>query len=313
MLLPSPLEKLDLKIQEFTDVPAGVEFYIKRDDLIDPQISGNKWRKLEQNILEARRQGLHTILTFGGAYSNHLAATARAGHLLGFHTIGVVRGEETLPLNPTLSLAAANGMKLHYISRERYREKNSEELLRQLQQTFGRFYLIPEGGANKFGVSGCRQIMREICATGLNFDAVFLAAGTGTTAAGMALQAPVDTSIVAVPVLKNGGFLKTEIYKAMVAAAGTEKAGRGIKKLTLPDQFHFGGYARYNAKLVAFMKQFHEQTAVKLDPVYTAKAAYAMLHLPEIAPLRQGKVLLLHTGGLQGIAGFEQRYGVQIY
>lgn len=179
LVLPSPIEELRNELLD----SRNIRLYLKRDDLIHPELPGNKWRKLEPNLEAARDLGSHTFLTFGGAYSNHIRATAAAGHYLGFSTIGVIRGEEHLPLNPSLTFAVNRGMQLAYLDRTTYRLKDSPDLTDELRRRFGDFYLVPEGGSNELGVRGCRAIVDEIA---FDFDVICCACGTGATLAGIA-------------------------------------------------------------------------------------------------------------------------------
>lgn len=290
--LPSPVQELRDPLWE----KAGVRLLVKRDDLIHPHISGNKWRKLKYNLETARGQGLETILTYGGAYSNHLAATAEAGAQFGFQAIGVVRGEEHLPLNPTLAFASSRNMRLHYVSRSDYRQKEDEEEVGKLREQFGSFFRIPEGGGNRLGVQGCREILPEVQAP---FDRVCCACGTGTTLAGIIESLPEGAQAIGFSVLKGGSFLKEDINVLL------EKPEQWQERWRLETNYHFGGYAKRKPELLDFVEKFEEQHSLTLDLVYTAKLFYGLFDQLKQGAFQRGEtVLAIHTGGLQGNSGF---------
>ncbi|MCU7725802.1 pyridoxal-phosphate dependent enzyme [Actinoplanes sp. KI2] len=239
--LPSPLERLD------DERLAGLRVFVKRDDLIHPDFPGNKWRKLKYNLPPARS----TVLTFGGAYSSHLRATAAAGRHFGFKTVGVVRGEERLPLNPVLSAAVADGMALTYVSRSTYRLGASPGLLSDLTARYGDFHLIPEGGANDAGRRGCAELVDEIDEP---FDVICCSVGTGTTLAGIA------------------GRLKPSQRAIGYAAIKGHRPHPDVEP-----GFHFGGYAKRTAELDAFIADFRERHGITLDWVYEAKMMYGIV------------------------------------
>lgn len=265
---------------------------IKREDLIHPMISGNKFRKLKYNCIEAENQGLNTILTFGGAYSNHIAATAYAGKVHGFKTIGVIRGEELSEkwnTNPTLKLAFEHGMRFSFISRDAYRDKENPHYLKRLQEEFGDCYILPEGGSNALAIRGCEEILT---AEDADFDVISCAAGTGGTLAGIINSSLENQHILGFPALK-GDFLSEDICKF---------AQKGNWELV--EDYHFGGYAKVTAELIDFINGFKSQTHIPLDAIYTGKMVYGILDLvqKDYFPPKT-KVLAIHTGGLQGIAG----------
>ena len=295
MNLPSPIQQLHDSLFE----NKGIEVYAKRDDLIDSLISGNKWRKLKFNFEKAKAEGYKRLLTFGGAYSNHIAATARAGDELGFPTIGVIRGDELNERsNATLQKAASDGMELHFISREDYRLRGEKYFQEQLRNQFPFSYLVPEGGANFYGMLGCTEILKEI-----DFQAshMLTAAGTGTTASGL-LYGSKELKVIAVSALKNGGFLRDEIKNLLFyAGIPQENISDYLQRLSLQTDFHFGGYANQNEELIDFMNEFYKQHNIPTDAVYTGKAFYAFYQLLKANYFEAGsKVILLHTGGLQG-------------
>jgi 1-aminocyclopropane-1-carboxylate deaminase len=253
LLLPSPLVELE------DDRLYGVRVLLKRDDLIHPELPGNKWRKLKYNLVAARDQGHDTLLTFGGAYSNHLRATAAAGYYAGFRTIGVVRGEEHLPLNPSLAYAVSRGMRLIYLDRTTYRAKASQEA--RLREEFGEFYLLPEGGTNREAVRGCAELVAELQDP---FDVVFCAVGTGGTLAGIATGLTGNQRAIGIPVLKGAEYLEQEIAELQA------------HRWTLNHDYHFGGYAKRTPTLDHFIDDFADRHDLLLDWVYVAKMMYAL-------------------------------------
>ncbi|WP_017655517.1 1-aminocyclopropane-1-carboxylate deaminase/D-cysteine desulfhydrase [Fortiea contorta] len=299
--------KYESKIQTIKSIIAqnvGVELSVLRLDCMHPWVNGNKWFKLKYNLMEARDKNFTTVLTFGGAYSNHIYATAAAGNLLGFHTIGVIRGEETLPLNPTLSFATQQGMQLFYIDRETYRHRNAIALQKDLQQRFGEVFFIPEGGSNLNGVRGCTEILPKHSA----FDTICLACGTGTTLAGIALSLHPKQRVIGFPVLKNGDFLALEIEQLLTnyLASGLPVPSNFSPSWKLICDYHFGGYAKVNNQLLTFSQQFTQDHGVPLDYVYTAKMFYGVMDLLQQEFFSIGdRLLLIHTGGLQGNQGLE--------
>jgi 1-aminocyclopropane-1-carboxylate deaminase len=262
--LPSPLQEVaDDRLDR-----AGVCLYLKRDDLISRELPGNKWRKLSGNLEAARRQGHRVLLTFGGAYSNHIRATAAAGRLFGFSTIGVIRGEEHLPLNPSLSYAVTQGMRLAYLDRATYRSKADPEVVAALHNRFGDFYLIPEGGSNALAAQGCTQIPAEITEP---FDVICCPCGTGGTLAGIAAALGEGQQALGFPVLKGGQFL-TGVVEALQA----EAFGAGSGNWAIDDRFHFGGYARRRPELDRFIADFRARHGLTLDWVYVGKMMYGI-------------------------------------
>lgn len=277
-----------------------VEVFIKREDLIHPFVSGNKFRKLKYNLEEAKLQKNQTLLTFGGAFSNHIVATAVAGNLNGFKTIGVIRGDElgkdlekTLDNNSTLREAHKNGMTFEFVSRESYRNKLGEEFINQLKEQFEDFYLIPEGGTNELAIKGCEEILTEEDA---NFDYICSAVGTGGTISGIINSTKKHQKVIGFPALK-GDFLEAEIRQF-------------VKKenWSLQTNYHFGGYAKYEEELIRFINKFKKDTNILLDPIYTGKMIFGILDLIKKDKFKKGsKVLAIHTGGIQGIEGFNQK------
>lgn len=284
----------------------GVRLLLWRDDLAHPDLPGNKARKLKYNLQKARQEGHHTLLTFGGAYSNHIAAVATAGRLFGFQTIGLIRGDAPVagaPLNPTLTQAAADGMALHYLDRTAYRRRNEPDFVAELLARFGSAYVLPEGGTNVLALRGCSELAAEIRAE-VAFDTLAVAVGTGGTLAGLVLGLAGPEQAIGVAALKNGGFLREE-----VDALTRQATGQTFGNHSLQTDYHFGGYAKYSADLMGFIQQFRARHSVLLDPIYTSKLLFGVLDLIKQGYFRQGStVVAIHTGGLQAWAGWEARY-----
>lgn len=294
-VLPSP--EVLLESDFFREHSVSVS--TKRDDLIHPLVSGNKWRKLKYNVERCRQEKYSGILTFGGAYSNHLRATAAVGNILDLATIGIVRGDELTPAsNETLKCCTQDGMQLVFTTREEYALREEKYYEEELRRRHGNYLIVPEGGANFHGVLGCVEIIKELEGS---YDHLFLAGGTGTTAAGL-LYADLDTQIHLVSSLKGGEFLQENIrLHLMKAGFSDEEITESMKKLSVHADYHFGGYAKYTDELIDFMNDFYEQTKVPLDQVYTAKAAYALVDQIKKQKIQKDeRVLFLHTGGLQG-------------
>lgn len=269
---------------------------ILREDLLHPIVSGNKFRKLKYNLIAAKESNMNTLLTFGGAYSNHIAAVAAIGQEDGFKTIGIIRGEEIadkLHSNPTLSLAVARGMQLQFITRESYRDKNMPSFIDQLKMKFGDFYLIPEGGTNSLAVKGCEEI---ISAKMQEFDYICVPVGTGGTIAGIIRASSPKQFIFGFSALK-GVFQNNEVEKY------TTKTNYKII-----DRYCFKGYAKIDAELIRFINEFYFKTKIPLDPVYTGKMMYGILDLIKKGELnKNSRILAIHTGGLQGIPGMNKK------
>ena len=301
-------EKIDTPIVEIKDDVtrrSGVKLFIKREDLLDPYISGNKYRKLKYNLIAAREQSFDTLLTFGGAFSNHIHAVAYAGFKFGFKTIGVIRGEETLPLNPTLKEAIYFGMQLHYVTRAHYKKKNDESFVSHLKEEFGKFYLIPEGGSNILAVKGCTEILQD---HNDEFDHICCSCGTGGTIAGIIASLNGRKNVWGFPALKNGGFLEKDISGLI-----NEYNSCQYTNWRLLLSYHFGGYAKYSDELISFINKFKRQHKIQLDPIYTGKLLFGIYQcLNDQLFGANEKVLAIHTGGLQGIKGFNARFGLLI-
>jgi 1-aminocyclopropane-1-carboxylate deaminase len=280
----------------------GIRLLLWRDDLLNPNLPGNKARKLKYNLQQARAEGHTRLLTFGGAYSNHLAAVAAAGQLYGFDTIGLVRGEEHTPLNPTLARCAADGMQLHYLDRTTYRRRAEPEFLAELQQAYGPAYPLPEGGTNVLALRGVSELIREV-RQHTEFDYVAVAAGTGGTLAGLALglhEAAYPARAMGVAALKGAEFLQADVAALTLAAAG-----QVLTNYELHLGYHFGGYAKLPTELRAFIQDFEVQYGVLLDPIYTSKLLAGVFDLLDMGHFAPGStVVAVHTGGLQAWGGF---------
>jgi 1-aminocyclopropane-1-carboxylate deaminase len=280
----------------FLDEKRDIEVAIKREDLIHPFVSGNKFRKLKYNLLQAKAENHATLLTFGGAFSNHIAAVAFTGKENNFTTIGVIRGDELsgkVPENPTLQFARECGMQLKYVSREDYRIKETTGFLENLKRKFGHFYLIPEGGTNALAIKGCEEIL-----TGEDsrFDFICCAVGTGGTISGISNTAMPHQKIFGFPALK-GDFLKNEIRNFAQ-----------YKNWELIPDYHFGGYGKVNLGLIDFINGFYEKYHIPLDPIYTGKMVFGVMDLiaKDYFP-KNSKILIIHTGGIQGIKGMNKK------
>ena len=274
----------------------GAELYIKREDKIHPHISGNKYRKLKYNLIEAEALGYKALLTFGGAYSNHISAVASVGKTFGFQTIGIIRGEELAAKindNPTLRFAQSCGMQFKFVTRSDFREKVSERFIGNLNREFGAFYLIPEGGTNILAIKGCEEILTE---TDKRFDYICCAVGTGGTISGLINSSNSNQKILGFPALK-GGFLTKDISKFV-----------NRNNWEIITDYHFGGYAKINNELIAFINQFNKKHQIPLDPVYTGKMMFGIMDMISKNKFPKGsKILAIHTGGLQGIEGMNMR------
>jgi len=297
-----PLQKIE---ENFLN-QKNIQLYVLREDLTHPEISGNKWRKLKYNIQEAQRKGFETLLTFGGAYSNHIAATAAAGKALGLKTIGIIRGEEILPLNPTLQLSKDNGMFLKYVSRAAYRKKLDQSFLENLEKEFGPFYMVPEGGSNALAVKGCTEIVKNI---DVAYDVVCCACGTGGTMAG--IIASTEKKVLGFPALKGGDFLVEDIQQLLSAYKTQSNCKIGNKNWKLIADYHFGGYAKVKPDLVEFIREFKNKHNILLDFIYTGKMLFGLYHLMQTTNEFNDKtIVVVHTGGVQGNKGFEERLGI---
>ncbi|WP_346345143.1 pyridoxal-phosphate dependent enzyme [Mucilaginibacter sp. dw_454] len=287
----SPVHQLNNKLFDERDLFV----YTKRDDLIHPIISGNKWRKLKYLLKEAQRQHKNHLVTFGGAYSNHLLATAAAAARFGFKATGIVRGEEVN--NDTLFMCRLHGMKLIFTDRESYRDK--QMLFNNYFGDDDQAFFIDEGGTSPEAVKGCSELVDELSE---HYDHIFCACGTGATAAGIIsglTNHQLNAVFHGVPVLKNGGFMVDEIDKLLPAPASYQ----------IHTDYHFGGYGKTTDELIGFVKQFVAETGILIEPVYTGKMFYALYDLAAKNYFKPGsRILAIHTGGLWGLLGMKDKF-----
>lgn len=291
---------LFLSMQLVTDtiIYKDVEIDVLRLDKIGDAQQGNKFFKLKNNFAEARRQNFDVMLTYGGPFSNHIYATAAAGKENNLKTIGIIRGEED-PNNPTLQFARSNGMQLEFISREQYRRRNDKEYVQYLQNKFGAFYLLPEGGTNALAIKGCSEIMQGREA---QYDRIFLPVGTGGTIAGIISTPGLRAHVTGILVLRGDDTI-TKNVKSFLGEA--ERSAMWDINLN----FHYGGYAKYNNQLVDFIRSFYTNYNMLLDPVYTGKMMAGIFYMIDNQKIQPGtKICAIHTGGLQGIAGWNYRF-----
>ncbi|GAB3328092.1 pyridoxal-phosphate dependent enzyme [Marivirga atlantica] len=270
----------------------GIPLTFLRLDKIHSIVSGNKYFKLKHNLIEAVESGYKQVLTFGGAFSNHIAATAHAASLVGLNSTGIIRGEEIG--NPTLAFAKSEGMQLAFIDRATYRNKNEPGYLDSLKNEFEDFYLIPEGGTNALAIKGTKEIIQLIPG---NYKTISCCVGTGGTMAGLIEGSSNDQKILGFSVLK-GDWIRDEVKQ------WTEKENWDINI-----DYHFGGYAKWKQPLIDFINDFRQETNIPLDPVYNGKMVYGVVDLIRKDKLNPNYLMIIHSGGLQGIEGFNQRFG----
>ena len=275
----------------------GLQVFLKRDDLIHPIISGNKWRKLKYLLKDARAQNKTHLVTFGGAYSNHLLATSAAAAKFGFRSTGFVRGEEVN--NDTLFLCRLHGMKLIFTDRESYSDKQA--LFDMHFSDAADAFFIDEGGSSPLGAKGCSELVDELNDT---YDHIICASGTGTTTAGIIngiAQHKLSTQFHGVPVLKNGEFLRKNIDAFLESPSAYH----------LHTDYHFGGYGKINDELIRFVKQFVTSTGILIEPVYTGKMLYALYDLAAKNHFPPGsRILAIHTGGIWGLLGMKDKFKI---
>jgi len=270
--------------------------FIKRDDLIHPQISGNKWRKLKYNLIEAKRSDKKLLISFGGAYSNHIHALASACQLYKFETLGIIRGEFD-PDNPTLKHAKAAGMTLKFISRIDYKKRHELEYLKSIEQQYPQSMIIPEGGSNAHAMKGVKELVSEIPSA--NADYIICPCGSGGTTAGLLSAITKNQTVVSIAVLKNAEYLIEDILKLSQTTD---------ENLDFVTQYHQGGYGKITPQLLDFIKQFYQSHKIQLEPVYSGKMMYAFYDLVRNDYFKPGSsITLIHTGGLQGLNGMKQR------
>ena len=298
--IPSPLEQLQSEMFKVKEL----KVYVKRDDLIHSVVSGNKWRKLKLNIERFKNGKYDKLLTFGGAYSNHIAATAGAGELLGIPTIGIIRGDElNEDSNNTLRNANACGMELIFTSRSEYRSRYEKYYHHELRRRHGNVLVVPEGGANFEGVLGCIDVIKEIPEEP---DYIITAAGTGTTATGLFLGSN-RSKIIVVPVLKGGIFIKDEIIRLLKEGGYDDAIPEVDERIHIQTDYHFGGYGKHNQELLDFIDTVNTEFKLPLDQIYTGKMFYGIIDLIEKDFFESGSTIVaLHTGGLQGLSSIKR-------
>lgn len=273
----------------------GIELWVKRDDSLHPVISGNKWRKLKYILDHALSLGAHTLISMGGAYSNHLHALAYVGRELGLKTVGLIRGEQPDTLNPTLADMRNWGMELKFVSRSDYRDLRHYKDRQDLPGINPRQYWLPEGGAQALALKGVAELVREI---DMPYDMLCVPCGTGTTLAGIIEAVPESVSVMGFAALKNAGFLTADVESLL---------SRPYANWQINPDYHFGGFAQVNAGLMAFIEAFELKTHVPLEPVYTGKMLYGLYDLIAQGCFKPGqRIIAVHTGGLQGKRGFDQ-------
>ena len=297
----APIQRVDWPAWE----ARGVEVAIWRLDRLDAAAPGNKLFKLAENLQSARRQGHTRILSFGGAFSNHIHALALTGRAAGFETVGIIRGESPARLSPTLRDALEAGMRLHFVARDHYRrltQNGYENIeLREFLQRFEPCYTVPEGGANRLGVSGCRVLGEAVGQLAERPDQVVLPTATGTTLAGVVAGLAGRCHTLGIAVLKDGSFIARQVLEQLRAIGADH-----CREWRVDTDHHGGGYARATAALRRFVAEFSERTAVAVEPVYSGKMLYAVDRLIARGEFARGtRILAAHTGGMQGARGAE--------
>lgn len=301
--IPSPIQAVQHPIL----ARAGVSLFIKREDLIHPAISGNKWRKLIYNLQVIKQQNAVGFVTFGGAFSNHISACAFAAKVAGVNSIAFVRGHEADINNPTLSFATRCGMRIIPISREAYKTKNTPEFLAKINANYPNYLIIPEGGSNVMGAKGCTEILPEIKG---DFDFVACPMGTATTFTGLLASATGRTKLLGFPAVKGGLYLRDDVHNLLY-----QMTRKNIMPPTFTPvqweiipEYHFGGFGKVNKPLVEFMNAFFASTKIPLDPIYTGKMLFGLFDKIAQNHFVSGtKILAIHTGGLQGIKPMNAR------
>lgn len=286
----------EVELQSLTN--RSVKLFVKRDDLIDILVSGNKWRKLKFNVEHAKVMKKEGVLTFGGAFSNHLIATAAACKKVGLKSLGIVRGQElNIESNDTLLQCSNLGMKLEFATRTQYAMRDERFYHEELNSMYKNYFIVPEGGSNYYGMIGCQEIIKE---TPNDFDHVFVAQGTTTTSCGIAMVLGKNTQLHVVPVLK--GFDALSEMKKIFQKSGIEEGFTNeiLSNINVLSDYHFGAYGQYTKELLDFMETFFEETGIPLDPIYTGKALYALFDWIEKENISNARILFVHTGGIQG-------------
>ena len=294
-MINSPLQIIETILSK----QHGVNLLIKRDDLIHPTISGNKWRKLKYNLKHAKKSGSKLIISFGGAYSNHLHALAFAAQDVGIKVHAIVRGEYD-PLNPTIAAIKVQGVTVEFVSRLEYRQRNDAQYISQLQHKYPNATIIPEGGTNELAVQGVAELIDELPMS--EIDYICVPCGSGGTTAGLLSRLPVNTKVISVPVLKNAAYLKEQIA-SLIRPLQWDNTN-----LLFIEGYDFGGYGKIKPELLAFIEDFYQQTGVKIEPIYSGKMIFAICDLMSKGYFKRGStIVLIHTGGMQGLDGMRQR------
>ena len=290
------MKPLKAPITPLITAPNGAQLDLLREDLLGGAVQGNKYRKLYYNLHEAQELDSEALLSFGGAYSNHIAALAAAAAEYGMRSIGIIRGDELQhkwEANPTLRKAVDLGMELIFVSRQEYRLRNQKEYLDELQGRFPKAYLIPEGGTNALALKGCGEILG---AHTIDYDYLCVSVGTGGTLAGISQAAPEHQKLIGFSSLK-GDFMVDEVAQWTTTS-----------NWELNTDYAFGGYGKITAPLIAFINQFKQAYGISLDQVYTGKMLFGLFELLKANRFpEKSRILAVHTGGLQGIAGMRQK------
>jgi 1-aminocyclopropane-1-carboxylate deaminase len=304
---PSILQ--ELLIPDFTK--RGIKLFVKRDDLIHKDVSGNKWRKLKYNLLQVAQGKYDGIFTFGGAYSNHLVATASVANKAGIPVIGFVRGEELNPnSNETLQKCHQLGMKLIFLTREEYGMRNDKQYIDEIKMEYPNYYFVPEGGGNYLGMVGCQEIWNELPK---DINHLFVAQGTTTTSCGLLLGKPSNTKLHVVPVLKGFDVEGTMMHQLRWFVFQDEFPNDLMEDVIVHPNYHFGGYGKYSEELLMFIKEIYTKHQLPLDPVYTGKAFFALLEELKNPQFDNTSIVFVHTGGLQGSKSIEEKEGISLY
>ena len=289
LIIPSPIQEVNHSLLRKKDI----KLFVKREDLIHPEISGNKWRKLKYNLQYARDNDIQKIITFGGAFSNHIHATAAACKAYSLSSIGIIRGEFDAQ-NPTLQFAQSCGMELKFISRSSYREKEKSEVVQEFLSNQKSYFLIPEGGSNEHAQIGLKELAEEINST--DFDVIMVSAGTGGTAAGVLKWLDASKELWVFSSLKS-----EHLHSEILNKVGASKS----KQLRFISAYHYGGYGKSPEKLISFMNEFSAKTKILLDPIYNGKIMNGFFKMISANQIDTSKSFLwIHTGGLQGIEAY---------
>lgn len=303
LISASPLQEVNHPLLD----QYAIKLAVKRDDLLHPDISGNKWRKLKFNLLTARSQHINHIVSFGGAFSNHIHALAAAGYHFGFKTTGIIRGESSYASNPTLKQASNWGMDLQFISRKEYRMRNDSDYLLSLKAKFPVALIVPEGGSNQYALPGVIEAVQEIQQQAdYHVDHIVTATGSGGTLAGLIAgseHTQINSKITGIAVLKGADYLNQQVENLLQQYKVSKP-----NSWSLQTEFHQGGYAKISKELAIFCQQFIVQTGIPIEPIYTGKMFYAIFELIKQGYFKKGDhIVALHTGGLQGLNGLQQR------